>query len=358
MRCLFLSLLLTFLCFAQQQQQQQQENHLPLLETSHHDAYVRGKEIGSFFKSQIKGALAEDPSLPQLLSWATQNATLWNQIWSTQTSLYPDYVKELSGVADGAGVSRLSIYLSNMEVDLLIMLPWISQVRFLKCSDVVSTHAMGHNEDDDSFFAGKCGLLLDHASGYGGFLYPGQLVGNAFSWNRHGLFFSSNQLTPLLWNVSGAGYYFLTRDALQSRTLHEAISRATRHSAFSGFSLNIGSVLGCANLEVWQNESVVTFPSPSLAHLNLYLYMNVSQQTDPSSVHRLQKYHQMGSPKTPTQIAAYLSDTSDLQYPVYRWNDSQGESTLATAIVDWSNHTLCIYNNKSDSNQPLYKFNL
>jgi hypothetical protein len=66
--------------------------------------------------------------------------------------------EEIDGVAQGSGQSLLSLRLSNMEVDLLIMLPWIQST--LKCSDVIS-NVLAHNEDDDTFFLGKCALIRD-----------------------------------------------------------------------------------------------------------------------------------------------------------------------------------------------------
>ena len=52
-----------------------------------------------------------------------------------------------------------------MEVDLLIMLPWVNQSskpggpRTTRCSDVSGLGAMGHNEDNDDAFVGLCFLV-------------------------------------------------------------------------------------------------------------------------------------------------------------------------------------------------------
>ncbi len=161
--------------------------------------------------------------------------------------------------------------------------------------------------------------MADADEGYTSFNYPGQIAGNAFGWNTHGVVISSNQLSPLQFNASGAGYYFILRDTLRAVSVADAVSRVTRNAALTGFSVNIGSVSDAPlNVEVFLDAFRVT--RGPLAHFNLYLYMpGVQQGAGVSSEARMARYLQMGSPsRAMPAVLAFLSDQHNKTFPVYR----------------------------------------
>lgn len=97
-----------------------------------------------------------------------------------------------------------------MEVDLLVMLPWVNQSarfggpRTMRCIDVAGADGtMRHNEYNDAFFAGLCFLVRD-AGCYVSLNYPVQLAGNAFGWSARGVVLSINQLSPITFTEDGA----------------------------------------------------------------------------------------------------------------------------------------------------------
>ncbi len=291
---------------------------LPYFSFRASSAHHRGELLGRRFSSEIAFAVRKDPSLPQLVAWAKANATLWSAIWGRQCAWFPSYCDEVEGMIAGARQAShelssdadfaLKLRLQNMEVDLLLLLPWVSQP--IKCSDVAAPAVMGHNEDDDTFYDGKCAVIEDVADGWTAFYYPGELAGNAYGWNwRSGVVMSSNQLSPDPLNVTGAGYYFLARSVLDAASWDDAIARATQYQAFSGFSLNIGSFLEgkFGNAEVSLGRVKLT-PAP-VPHFNMYIYMNVSQQYDASSVTRFSRFRQMGSPTDVAGVSKFLSDS-------------------------------------------------
>ncbi len=355
---------------------------LPFFEYDEANAFERGVLLGSRFSREISQVLEQDPSLPQLEAWANANATTWSMIWDnqvgffffffffvlsmhysafhvfsynvssylTQRSMFPHLCREIDGVAFGSNQSALRLRLSNMEVDLVTMLPWVQEP--LKCSDVVS-NVLGHNEDDDTFFLGRCALIRDHVLGWTGFWYPGQLVGNAYGWNwRHGIAFSSNELSPVSYNMSGAGYYFLTRSAFEANSFKDAIRRITAYPAFSGFSFNIASAQEnlFGNVEVFLDQFQVT--SAPLAHFNSYLFMNVSQYPDSSSAERMARYEALGKPTSIEGIRQFLSDDQ-----VFRHN-FQGESTLSSFIVNTVENVVHIFDNSLPNSTSLYQMPL
>jgi hypothetical protein len=290
---------------------------LPFCSFRSTSARHRGLLLGQRFADDVAFAVQADPSLPQLVKWAVVNQTTWEAIWDNQCRWFASYCEEVEGMIAGAQLGSaaaradpdfgLKLRLQNMETDLLLMLPWVSQA--IRCSDVVSKHVLGHNEDDDTFFLGKCALVEDESDGWTAFFYPGQLAGNAYGWNwRSGVAVSSNQLSPNPLNVSGAGYYFLTRSALDAVSADDALARVTQYPAFSGFSLNVGSARDSRffNVEVSVNKFKVT-PAP-VPHFNMYVYMNVSQQSDTSSVTRMERFDALGRPDDLEGIVVFLSD--------------------------------------------------
>lgn len=325
-----------------------------------------------------------------------------------------------------------------MEVDLLVLLPWVNQSaipggpRTTRCTDVLGSGVMGHNEDNDAFFGDLCFLVTGGSfffvpnctaslhvlsplafpdpGHYTSFNYPAQLAGNAFGWSARGVVVSINQLAPIDYVLDGAGFYFLTRDALEAASVggwrsnvlepsrscvrpaslsptDDAIGRLTRHAAFSGFSANVGSAsAGPVNLEVAGAARVVT-PAP-LAHFNEYERLPaVRQLPDVSSQARAARWAQMGRPSQPLSSAlAFLSDQvrgcssrgavrsargwawrqahifaflcaqHNVSYPVYRQDDATGESTLATMGADLVGRSVRVYTGKPDSTEPAYTF--
>jgi hypothetical protein len=57
-------------------------------------------------------------------------------------------------------------------------------------------------------------------------------------------------------------------------------------------------------------------------------------------------------------VKAFLSDTEDVQYPVYRWHDATGECTLSSVLVDFASNQVAVYNSRPSLTAPLYTFNL
>ena len=75
--------------------------------------------------------------------------------------------------------------------------------------------------------------------------------------------------------------------------------------------------------------------------------MNVPQQTDESSIHRLNRTKQLieeNGLNTMQDIKNILGDTEDTQYPLYRTSSPPDtSSTLASGIFDIQNQVLHIY---------------
>jgi len=172
-----------------------------------------------------------------------------------------------------------------------------------------------------------------------------------------------NSLFPNATYLDGAGQYFVLRDILESKDLHDAISRTTKHHSMSGFSCNIGSLhkREVVNFEVGgRNISAAhrgnTWRNGTIPHFNEYLRLHVAQSPDKSSDERLKRYRQM-RPSTTKDVISFLGDFKDVNYPVYRTGNSDGVYTLATQLVNFQNNTISIWNHKNPkSSAPDYHF--
>lgn len=84
------------------------DSHLELFKV-YGSFYDKGFQLGNLTRAYINENMRLDPSLPQLLNWSQSDvgAPIWGRIWERQVELYPDYVEEVRGMADGADVSFL-----------------------------------------------------------------------------------------------------------------------------------------------------------------------------------------------------------------------------------------------------------
>jgi len=249
-----------------------------------------------------------------------------------------------------------------------------------KCSDVLLfddaqensiQFAHGHNEDDDPFFKPLNFLLTatfnstqENSFTFNAYTYAGQLSGNAFGFNSWGMSISVNSLYPMedrpnqnpLNVKNGATQYFVMRDLLESRSLSDAVHRATRFPIFTGFSANVGSMneQTLINIETAPRTFGVTRIGANgfqgaIPHFNVYLHLNQTQEHDRSSRFRREKFIEMSPFTSSLQILDFLGDTTT---PVYK-NDSKGISTLATCLFNFELQTASIYVQNPTLSNPI-----
>ena len=126
-----------------------------------------------------------------------------------------------------------------------------------------------------------------------------------------------------------------------------------------GASLNVGhkkedGTVSIANIEISNyNVSVQYYGADHQdsygCHFNEYLRLNVSQLSDPSSVHRLDRALEMMEQhgmNDVDDIKRILGDTANEQYPVFRSGEDPDDlMTMATGIFDISHGLLQVHEN-------------
>eukprot|EP01138_Halocafeteria_seosinensis_P006188 gb/GECG01006329.1/.p1 GENE.gb/GECG01006329.1/~~gb/GECG01006329.1/.p1 ORF type:complete len:459 (+),score=52.63 gb/GECG01006329.1/:1-1377(+) len=274
---------------------------------------------------------------------------------------FADALKELQGMAVGAGVSFKSLVVINMENELSLMKS-AGKVLNDHCSDVLMRKAkcnddpvdqkycmmIGHNEDAGPNNLEWVYLLKGSIEGEGATLniqaynYPGQLSTGAFGFNYDSqIFFSTNAIFPKYVNSSGIPRHFLARYILASESIDQAITRATETSLACGFSLNIGSWgkngdhLYNIELASTHQHSILTLGDDVdyTFHFNAYLRLDVPQHVGTSSVARMNAAKSLQAPTDMEGAFRILGDQSNSSYPIYRTGTPpDGAATLTTAL--------------------------
>merc|ERR1712141_228661 len=121
----------------------------------------------------------------------------------------------------------------------------------------------------------------------------------------------------------------------------------------AGQNMNVGSLVErrIATIEtamggVWNKLEVKGDASPTF-HASEYLRMNVTQdESNPhltSARHRRAAYLRSPTIKDTSGLLAFLGDTSDPVFPVFRRNDTTQEYTLFTVLFDLAHGTAEFY---------------
>ncbi|KAG2389540.1 hypothetical protein C9374_014100 [Naegleria lovaniensis] len=252
-----------------------EDQPLPFFETPIGTFYQVGYSIGEHFKTRIKNYLnrSDLPFQSIFLPFIRENPNCldpWIQITS---ELFPHYMDEIRGLADGSNTPFEWIFALNMlnelrskiqkhHQDLEEKLKTTQVPKVGGCSEVFvlsdsvskgEKAIIAHNEDADksmgeyayivkSRYSEKCNNALKSFT-IVAYHYPGTLSGNTFGWNDH-LIFGTNGKSPL--NVltdKGIPRCFINRSVYESESIEEALETLKKYAtqSASGFSTNIST---------------------------------------------------------------------------------------------------------------------
>lgn len=272
-------------------------------------------------------------------------------------SAYPAYVRELEGLADGAGAAFDDLLIWNCRGDLAedgddgeegcttVFLPGGG-----------TGAVIGHNEDGQAGMDGHCVLAtVEPADGVGftAFCYPGMTPGNTFGVNAAGLVQTINHLS-VGDRKPGIPRQFVARAVLGSRTLDEALDHLGRADRASGFHHGLAQAGDDRVLAVEAPASVcavrhLTAPAAHANHLVFKDATHLACETSDSSAARQQRAESLlrdgaGISGDPTAV---LFDVESDAPPIHRRGDLAPDDgcTLATAVfrvsadgVSWAVH--------------------
>ncbi|MCP5003401.1 MAG: hypothetical protein GY941_05535 [Planctomycetes bacterium] len=213
------------------------DTFLPIIRVSGSN-YDIGLQIGKKFRERIHSALSSS-TIFKLNKVRDQKQPGWlERLYNQANENFPQYIREIKGIADGAGIAFRDALIHNFRHSLAII-DGCATVVFKSPQKIV----VGHNEDYEPVIGENSYITVAHLENNTKFLAftnAGSLPGNAWGFNSHGLVFALDSLAPVpSMNPDvnpdlGFPRLFLDRYVLESQTLEEATQRTQMYSPRSG----------------------------------------------------------------------------------------------------------------------------
>ncbi|MFX1593114.1 MAG: C45 family autoproteolytic acyltransferase/hydrolase, partial [Promethearchaeota archaeon] len=242
---------------------------LPVLRVSGTN-YEIGFQVGQHFKERIKNALDNFPIFKVNKSWDEKNPERLEKVKQISEKFFPQYMEELRGYAEGAGIKFHDIFIHNYS----------HMPRADNCSTGIfkfkNKTLIAHNEDASPSLGENAYFLFEKLKNGPSFLaysYPGILPGRAFGFNSNGIFFCCNALPDPTKSV-GLSRIFFERNIFEQKTIKSSLLAAQRYTPRSGgASYNIVSSKKntAVNLETTGNASYRTDIVDRFFHTNHYI---------------------------------------------------------------------------------------
>jgi len=124
-------------------------------------------------------------------SWDAKNPSYIDKMLNLSKQVFPQYVNEIQGLADGAGYEFRELFIHNsMHIPDLAN----CSTGIIKFSDKIY---LAHNEDFNELMGENSYFLyveLEDNKGFFSHCYPGVLPGMSFGFNSEGLMVTCNSL--------------------------------------------------------------------------------------------------------------------------------------------------------------------
>jgi len=357
----------------------------------HGDHFSIGQQMGYHTREAIRHRLQNSDTIQQTLEWVQttiEGTAAYDAMLASAVDTFPEYVREIEGMALGSGISFETLFTLNVRSELgvfkLASTGVAPATETEHCSDYIvlrtdpltgvpSEVIIGHNEDGGAEDRSISTLITAHVEGVGvkepvrfsAFVYPGDLPTDAFFWNEHGVVGSFNGLYPAECLYGGLGRNFVSRHVAAASSLEDAIARATMGNQATGHSYNLAGLrdgqLALVNVE---QAPGVDAPGPdkaspfvvtpitagygangsatigALFHANSYLFLEgVATTESDSSAHRIARAAELPPPMDAVDVCTVLGDAADEQWPIYRTASSAAQDdgyTLVTALFTLS----------------------
>lgn len=194
--------------------------------------YTRSFKLGKIYKEDIQ---RNCKNISHLLNDTKINDIL-NIVKSKLEKLYPEYVQEVYGKADGAEVDRYSY---------LLYICYEIYTERERCTDVIiklnNNKIIGGHNEDGPYSLNNTGLIK-YITNYGYFCEyycNDALPGSTFSWNSHGLIFTCNYIYIKNKNQYGIPTWFILRNLIECKSIEEVLEKLNIEDAASGCNVNI-----------------------------------------------------------------------------------------------------------------------
>ena len=215
--------------------------HLPTL-TAHGDAHSIGRALGEASAAALRDVVPAIGRFQALMREWLGTERL-RALEAAARAAWPRYVREIEGIADGAGVAFETMFLWNCRGDLPESGAGGRRVTAAGCTTVAVPWREGrpalvaHNEDDEPELHGHCRIVdvrPDDGPGFVSFYSPGLIPGHAFAVNRAGLVQTVNDVRTENRTIGVPGH-LVCRAVLDCEGLDDAVACIRDTVRASGF---------------------------------------------------------------------------------------------------------------------------
>ncbi|XP_044749400.1 uncharacterized protein LOC123310085 [Coccinella septempunctata] len=353
--------------------------------------YEVGFDVGRTFGSLIQSFVNSSEALNQEYLPAyntTEGKEAYEATLNNLIRNFPQYIKELEGIADGAKVPFYKLLL--LHIDDVILKP--QNKEGLKqptgCSSIalnLKDHAiLGHTEDALSdtlnhFYFVSAHIISDKPQGrwnvkeekFTSLCYAGHLPGYTMNYNHHGLVFSINTISATNLQPGKTPRHFLTRAMLGAENFLQVqqILRDSGVGAADACSVNLTflqqdgdrvfhniEVGPAVNSSESQLSALTISPGEDFIHTNEYQRLPLDQANEMmllSSKCRSETLKNYHPPSSFEDVVKMLGDTSHPEQKVFRDQPNDYVKTIAVGIFDCNNKTWSLYSDNPIYNEPL-----
>lgn len=306
------------------------------------DDYGIGVALGRVPGPGLRALLESVPRYRRLQDWLGSDRLA--ALEAAARASYPEHVRAIEGIAEGAAMPFEEIFLWNCRGDLPVIENDAGTegcTSVLVPSDANATAMIGHNEDGEREFEGHC--FIGSVSPAGGtaftsFCYPGLLPGHAFAVNEHGLVQTINHIRANDMK-EGIPRHIITRAVIGSASIDEALAilqRPDRASAFNHNLMQVGDPR-VMSVEAPAHGCDVKTVSAPYAHANhLLRFPGYDQSVSPSSDDRQQRADALLASNSECEPLSILTDQEPDAWPIFRKTKVGPDTgyTLATALFE------------------------
>ena len=320
--------------------------------------YHAGFQIGTLAASQINQWFQLDEFKATYAFAHNQGAAAFAAFKADNTQAFPELIREMQGMADGAKVTLDKIWVSNLIPELESLMP--ANTKTDHCTDIFShdtsgNFIQGHNEDWSEavkplwYFVRLSPLAGANFTACAGMAYPGTILGYAATWSKY-MYSTQNTLFPRTTKTNGLACTFVQRRATcgiglsETTTLAQSIARLDTGGWAASASINLVSLTegGMSNVEAYENGFDAMHVAMNYSHMNMFKHLPSGEKADAgdaSTEHRQKRVFSLPVPRTVNEVAKVLGDTEGQQdgYPIYR------TITLATLIVSEKTKELTVW---------------
>ena len=303
--------------------------------------YEIGFKVGERFRTHITDFLEKSRRLKFLRKSEKRNPR-HQKLMEYGEKYFPQYMEEITGIADGSSSSLTDILLINCKYDFPRK----------GCTTVIfkdpDRTILAHNEDNAKDNLSKCYLLKVYpevGTPFISFCYPGMIPGNSFAFNAYGIIITNNAMpTPDV--RIGSPRHLSDRAQLEGKDVRDVIKKTLFQERASGGSFNIVSQKQkrAMNIETTSQRHCITEVEDKYLHTNHYVSQGLnSLKKDESLLRSSISRYEVGSKlllkveeKTPQAALDILSSLEAKPYSILMIDKRRRGRTLFTALFDVS----------------------